>query len=79
MTVPMTYGSSHIQRVRRKYPQITQMNLRNLWIDLLDQLDGALGSADSRRHADARHGDIDRRNGNLDPWNHDPASDCWTS
>jgi hypothetical protein len=33
MMMPMVFGSSHNRDVWRKYPQITQMKLRNLWIE----------------------------------------------
>jgi len=38
MTAPIALGSSHNPDVWRKYPQITQINLRNPWIDLFEAI-----------------------------------------
>lgn len=67
MTAPIALGSSHNQDVWRKYPQITQMNLRNLWIlNCFTDLDGAAFGADHSHawsiNADGRHLNIDSRN-----------------
>jgi hypothetical protein len=38
MKVLIALGSSHNPDASRKYPQITQINLRNLWIKIVQAI-----------------------------------------
>ena len=59
MKVSIALGSSHNQHVWRKYPQITQINLRNLWMALrnrptVDDHDFAVHETVSLAHHERR-------------------------